>query len=386
MGNIYSGGHGTLMAWVAMAVEVEAVEVTLGKLRKPRQRKLKVFTGGRGMTKRQSQDLKPGNLLQRRGSSPPLIGLVIRPSETSGEAPVGRDLPWSAVPLPPCQLPWTLGPEADDPPRPAGQRRCEPELRLHARACAVTLSAPRSAFSPLPPPSPLPRRVSGHLPVRSLRSVVPGAVTHSVPTTCAIHVWKEYRLLIFVYVQKGASAKVSSRDPRAWRHFRRTCYYDCGDNDGGGLGVLVCIMVCINFLRDPRAWRHFRRTCYYDCGDNDGGGLGVLVCISISTGPSAVAPTVMKLPEIQWMRWEILCSSIKVKGIRIAHASLPLCSLPWKNGHQLPRLETINPGSLTVPRNSLWTPMAFLWLCFSLSFLKFFISIILYFYTLFSFG
>ncbi|XP_042817020.1 uncharacterized protein LOC107181176 [Panthera tigris] len=148
-----------------------------------------------------------------------------------------------------------------------------------------------------------------------------GAVTHSVPTTCAIHVWKEFRLLIFVYVQKGASAKVSSRDPRAWRHFLRTCYYDCGDNDGGGLGVLVCI--------------------------------------SISTGPSAVVPTVMKLPEIQWMRWEILCSSIKVKGIRIAHASLPLCSLPWKNAHQLPRLETINPGSLTVPRNSLWTPMMF---------------------------
>lgn len=150
--------------------------------------------------------------------------------------------------------------------------------------------------------------------------------------------------------------------------------------------ILNFYMVCINFLRDPRAWRHFLRMCYYDCGDNDGGGLGILVCISISTGPSAVVPTVIKLPEIQWMRWEILCSNIKVKGIRIAHASLPLCSLPWKNAHQLPRLETINPGSLTVPRNSLWTPMAFLWLCFSLSFLKFFISIILYFCTLFSFG
>lgn len=32
MDNIYSGGHGTLMAWVAMAVEVEAVEVTLCKM------------------------------------------------------------------------------------------------------------------------------------------------------------------------------------------------------------------------------------------------------------------------------------------------------------------------------------------------------------------
>lgn len=69
-----------------------------------------------------------------------------------------------------------LGPEADDPPRPAGQRRCEPELGLHARACAVhTFGTEARIFSA---PAPVARRVSGHLPIGSLRSVVPGSLSY----------------------------------------------------------------------------------------------------------------------------------------------------------------------------------------------------------------
>lgn len=83
---------------------------------------------------------------------------------------------------------------------------------------------------------------------------------------------------------------------------------------------------------------------------------------------------------VWWRKCVTLCSSIKVKSIRITYVSFPLCSLPWKNEHQLPQLRSINPGSLTVPRDSLWTHMAVCsYFYFPFLFLKFFISIILYF-------
>lgn len=123
-------------------------------------------------------------------------------------------------------------------------------------------------------------------------------------------------------------------------------------------------IVCINSLRDLRELRCFLRPCCcsygHDCGSG-GGGSAVLLFHSTSIGIRNTPGSSAMVPTEWWSHQRYIVNAMwdsmfkKVTSIRTTHGSFPLCSLPWKNAHQLPQLETINPGSLTVRRNSLWT-------------------------------